>query len=97
MAITNRRENDAIMTPPYVLNLSYRPSGDEAVVGLTGTGWGRTRSTVTGPGKALDSIVEAETMSSPMTYFMNAVGTYHFRLTDDRCVRAFDVEVKPRI
>jgi hypothetical protein len=97
LTIANLREGDAIMTPPYVLNLMYRPSADEAVIGLTGTGWGRARVTVTGPGKAVDAIVEAQDMNSPDTFFMNEVGIYHYRLTDDRCTRVFDMEVRPRV
>ena len=93
---------DPNMQPPYELHMIFRPSGDEARLTLTGTGWGRTRYNMTGPGKTLDGTLEPDTidgrsMINPGDWIMPAVGTWHFRFTDDRCFREFDVEVKPKV
>ena len=91
-----------IMEPPYEMTMIFRPSGDEARLRLTGTGWGRTRATMTGPGKSVDAVigtgsVDDAGMNVPGSWIMPAVGTWHFRFADDQCTREFDVEVKPRI
>jgi hypothetical protein len=96
LAMTNSRDNTPI-TRPYEMNLMFRPSGDEARITFVGTGWGPTWIGMSGPGKDIGSLMEAESMSHPMDYIMPRVGTWHFRFADNHCLREFDVVVKPRL
>ena len=93
---------DANMQPPYEVHMIFRPSGDEARLDVTGTGWGATRFSMSGPGQALDRMVgdgtdDGGNINDPGSYIMPAVGTWHFRFADDHCIREFDVEVLPKV
>jgi hypothetical protein len=90
------RQDDVVLEPPYETTMYFRPSGDEARITTTGTGWGETRITVNGPGKALAVTAEGEHMNHDMYWSMPRPGIFHFQLTSDNCTRAFDVTVKPR-
>jgi hypothetical protein len=90
------REGDVVVEPPYETTMYFRPSGDEARIKTTGTGWGETRVTVDGPGKALDVTVEGESMNDTGDWILPKPGKFHFSLTSDQCTRRFDVTVKPR-
>jgi len=74
----------------------FRPSGDEARIKTTGTGWGETRVSVNGPGKALDVTADGESMNSAGYWILPKPGNFHFSLTSDECTRSFDVTVRPR-
>ncbi len=93
---------DPNLQPPYQLHMIFRPSGDEARLDVTGTGWGATRFSMSGPGKALDRMIgdgtdDGGNLNNPGSYIMPAVGTWHFRFADDHCIREFDVEVLPKV
>ena len=93
--VSRRCGRGLILQPPYEVNLQFRPRGDEAVIDLSGAGWGATRITMTGPGKSLDYFrYDWEGLAS---HFLPAPGVWHFTLLSEACSAAFDVVAKPRI
>ena len=84
------------LEPPYQTTMYRRPSGvEEANLSPSGTGWGMTQVSFTGPGKSVSGNIDMTEEGQKSDWFATAPGTWHFRLTSGPCTRVFDVEVKP--